>query len=71
MPFLKAKKPFSWAHQHVNVKEYVKGDVIETDDVDLIQVSVKEGWAAELKTPPQDDEAVKETPAHASEPLDQ
>lgn len=54
MPFLKVKNPFSWAHQHVNIKDYAKGDVIETDDADLIQVSVKEGWATESKAPAQD-----------------
>lgn len=47
MPILKVKKPFSWAHQHVNVKDYAKGDEIETDDADLIRVSAEEGWVTQ------------------------
>jgi hypothetical protein len=49
---------FSWAHQHVTIKEYAVGDVIETDDEDLIRVARNEGWAAaegdELPAPPAD-----------------
>ena len=46
---LKVKKTFTWAHQHVNVQEHTKGDVIETEDEDLIRVSTEEGWAVEVQ----------------------
>jgi len=49
MPKLKVVKPFSWAHRHVDVKSYKKGDVIETDDKDLIEVATKEGWVSSGK----------------------
>ena len=42
-----AQQPFKWAHQNVNVVEYAEGDVIDTDDEDLIRVSTDEGWTAE------------------------
>lgn len=45
MPKLKVLKPFSWAHRHVDVQSYEKGESIETDDKDLIKVAVEEGWA--------------------------
>lgn len=38
------QEPFSWAHQHVNIKEYVADDEIETEDEDLIRVACEEGW---------------------------
>ena len=41
---LKVTKPFDWAHQGVRVESFAKGQVIETDDEDLIRVSTKEGW---------------------------
>jgi acetolactate synthase small subunit len=47
MPKLKVLKAFSWAHEHVHVKEYAKGVVIETDDKDLIRVAKEEKWATD------------------------
>lgn len=44
---LKVLKNFSWAHRHVHVKEYVKGQVIDTEDEDLIAVATKEKWVQE------------------------
>lgn len=44
---LKVIKDFSWAHANVNVKHYEKGQTIETDDLDLIEVSTREGWATD------------------------
>lgn len=41
---LKVKTPFKWAHQGVRVEEFEAGQVIETDDQDLIEVSQHEGW---------------------------
>lgn len=41
---LKVKTPFKWAHQGVRVEEFEAGQVIETDDQDLIDVSQEQGW---------------------------
>lgn len=47
---LKVKKAFSWAHDHVRVEEFAVGQVIETEDADLIRVaSEEEGWATKVK----------------------
>ena len=40
-----AKKAFSWAHKGVLVEDFEKGQEIETDDEDLIEVATREGWA--------------------------
>lgn len=48
---LKAKQEFSWAHRGVQIESFAKGQIIETDDEDLIAVSVKEGWAEKAKAP--------------------
>lgn len=42
---LKALQDFSWAHRNVEVVSYEAGQVIETDDADLIRVALDEGWA--------------------------
>ncbi|MGG7603539.1 HeH/LEM domain-containing protein [Massilia sp. BKSP1R2A-1] len=39
-----AKAAFSWAHRGVQVEHFAEGQVIETDDQDLIDVSEREGW---------------------------
>lgn len=44
---LKVKEAFKWAHRHVDVQEHNVGDVIDTEDEDLIRVATEEGWAAE------------------------
>lgn len=51
MPKLKLKvvKDFDWAHRHVDIKSYKKGDVIDTDDEDLIRVAKQEKWVADAK----------------------
>jgi hypothetical protein len=70
---LKAKKNFSWAHRGVQVEHYEAGQVIETEDQDLIAVSTSEGWTgmaepkatnpAESKTnKPTDNKAKKAAP---------
>lgn len=44
------KKPTKWAHRGVEVKEYAKGETIETDDEDLVRVACdEEGWATRDK----------------------
>lgn len=40
-----AKKDFAWAHGGSDVRQYVQGQRIESDDVDLIRVALDEGWA--------------------------
>lgn len=40
-----AKKDFTWAHGGSDVRQYAKGQRIESDDVDLIRVALDEGWA--------------------------
>lgn len=43
---LTAKTGFSWAHRGCEVEHFAAGQSIETEDADLIRVSVYEGWAA-------------------------
>lgn len=43
---LKAKQDFDWAHRGVQVESFKKGQVIDTEDADLIEVSTREKWAA-------------------------
>lgn len=40
-----AKQAFSWAHRGCIVEHFEKGQEIETEDEDLIEVSIREGWA--------------------------
>lgn len=54
---LKVKQAFDWAHHGVAVVSYAVGDEIETDDQDLIEVALREGWAV--------DQAAKRTRAKA------
>lgn len=35
---------FSWAHRGCDVEVFAKGQPIETEDADLIRVSLEEGW---------------------------
>lgn len=45
--------PFSWAHRGVEVKSYEPGERIETDDDDLVTVSLAEKWTtSESKSVP-------------------
>lgn len=46
---LKAKENFSWAHRGVQIEHFEKGQVIDTDDEDLIEVSSREGWVEKIK----------------------
>ena len=45
---LEVLQDFKWAHRGVDVIEYAKGDTIETDDDDLIEVATHDDnkWAA-------------------------
>lgn len=40
-----AKQDFTWAHGGSDVRNYAKGQRIESDDADLIRVALDEGWA--------------------------
>ena len=42
---LKIIKAFTWAHSGVELEQFDEGQEIETEDQDLIAVSVSEGWA--------------------------
>jgi len=46
---LKAKQDFTWAHCCTNVEAFTAGQVFEAADPELIAVSVREGWAEEVK----------------------
>lgn len=49
---LKVKKAFKWAHRHVEVQEFEVGEVIDTEDEDLIRVATDEGWVSKVKDAP-------------------
>ena len=57
-----AKKDFAWAHGGSDVRQYAKGQRIESDDIDLIRVALDEGWAdpADWEDPVQVREPTKE-----------
>ena len=59
---LKAKQAFSWAHDHVRVEEFAKGQTIETDDQDLIRVSLEEGWTVKDTSKSKEDKEEKADP---------
>lgn len=42
---LTATQAFSWAHRGVEIVQYEAGQVIDTEDPDLIEVAIREGWA--------------------------
>ena len=44
---LKTNLPFDWAHAGVKVEHFPVGAEIETEDEDLIRVSMTEGWTVE------------------------
>lgn len=58
------KKAFDWAHRGIEIEHFAEGQEIETEDADLIAVSVAEGWAIL----PGDDRTSKEQPARAAKP---
>lgn len=55
-------KNFNWAHAGVRVEEFVKDAVIDTEDLDLIEVSTREGWTKKPGKP-----ATAKAPAAAPE----
>lgn len=60
---LTVKAPFSWAHRGVDIQSYAEGDVIETEDQDMINVATKEGWVEGKKAAkPADNKAKPQAP---------
>lgn len=62
---LKVTKDFTYFHRGTVRKDYAKGDEVETEDNEMADVAVAEGWAKELpaKQPPKDAEASDAAPA--------
>lgn len=62
---LKIKKDFPFAHRGCDVVLYVKGQEVETEDKDLIDTALTEGWASKVneKQAPEN-KAVPQTPAN-------
>lgn len=58
---LKVKTPFKWAHQGVRVEEFAAGQVIETEDADLIEVSQHEGWTVRPRNRPSKPDGTPQT----------
>lgn len=44
---LKIKTDFAFAHRGVEVKQYTAGEVVETDDAEMIEIATREGWATD------------------------
>lgn len=42
---LKILKDFPFAHRGCDVKNYTKGETVETDDAELVEVATAEKWA--------------------------
>jgi hypothetical protein len=48
---LKIKTEFVFAHRGVELKTYTAGEVVETNDEQLIEVAIAEGWAVDADQP--------------------
>lgn len=48
---LKILIDFPFAHRGYDRREYRAGEVVESDDADLIEVAVREGWARAAEGP--------------------
>jgi hypothetical protein len=48
---LKIKADFAFAHRGVEFKTYTAGEVVETDDAQLIEIAIAEGWAVDADQP--------------------
>ena len=69
---IKVIKTFLWAHQGIHVKEYAEGSEVETDDADMVEIAIAEGWATEADDRPAKKarKAAPENKAHESAPED-
>lgn len=43
-PVLTVLQTFKWAHDGIRIVEYKEGEVLDTEDEDLIRVATAEGW---------------------------
>ena len=43
---------FKFAHRGVEVREYVEGESVETDDPELVKISTENGWASQAGEKP-------------------
>lgn len=48
MRTLKVAKDFTYFHRGTERKDYAKGEEVETDDNEMADVAVAEGWAKEV-----------------------
>lgn len=67
---LTAKKDFSYSTDGIHLTAYTQGQEIDTDHAELIEVSVREGWAAsptEKADKPVANKARKAAPENKSE----
>jgi hypothetical protein len=48
---LKIKVDFAFGHRGVDVRHYAAGDVVDTDDADMIEIATREGWATDADQP--------------------
>lgn len=48
---LKILEDFAFAHRGYERREYTAGEVVEADDPELVDVSVREGWARSADAP--------------------
>lgn len=57
---LKITQDFAYAHRGYDRREYVSGDVVDSDDAEMIDVATREGWAVPADKP--DGKAKKAAP---------
>lgn len=46
-------KSFDFAHRGCDVVRYEQGQDVQTDDLEMIEVALAEGWAKKAKAEPQ------------------
>lgn len=50
---------FKFAHRNVDVREYKKGETVETDDAELVEIATENKWATVDKAKGKADKANK------------
>lgn len=50
---MQIKQDFSFAHRGVDIRHYKAGDVLDTNDAELIAVATEEGWIEKAKSAPE------------------
>jgi hypothetical protein len=51
MKQMKILSDFAFAHRGYQVREYRAGEVVDADDAEFVEVSVREGWARSADLP--------------------